>query len=101
MGGQLGVLVSSDILKQAAAHLRKQKSRTPLPWDSARKVRLPNPPVRGAKAAALAVKRSQILPHAELEFSASFRPVGLVATGRFRSVIGVLFPIAPCGLTSL
>jgi hypothetical protein len=54
MGGQLGVLVSSDILKQAAARFRKQKSRTPVPWEPARKVRMPNPPVGAAKAAALA-----------------------------------------------
>ena len=50
---------------------------------------------------AVLVIRSPTLPHWQLEFSRSDRSVGLVATGRFSSVIGALFPIAPCGLTSL
>ncbi|MEQ1610033.1 MAG: hypothetical protein ABL956_13835, partial [Hyphomonadaceae bacterium] len=45
----------------------------------------------------MAVKRSPTCPHRKLENPASDRLVGLVATGRSISVIGALFPIAPCG----
>lgn len=40
-------------------------------------------------------------PHPKLEFSLSVTSGGLVSPAGFSSEIGTLFPIAPCGLTSL
>ena len=45
--------------------------------------------------------RSPTCPDRRLDFPVSFDAGGLVAPTQWSSAAGVLFPIAPCGLTSL